>query len=122
MVEGDCYAKEFTLTLYPNSVFLIPLSTNRLYTHAIKASVLPVEHIPTRLGYVIRCSNTKAVYRNGQTYIDRNGVLTPLHQITTNEMHKLKEMYFRENTTIEVMDYDHLDFSMNSGDYKTPMI
>lgn len=33
LVKDDKFVKEFTVTLYPNSVFVIPLSTNRLYTH-----------------------------------------------------------------------------------------
>jgi len=30
---GISLPKNFTVTLYPNSVFIIPLSTNRIYTH-----------------------------------------------------------------------------------------
>jgi len=53
IVEGP---EKFSVPLYPNSVLLIPLSTNRTYTHEIVPSTLPVARIPVRLGYVIRCS------------------------------------------------------------------
>jgi hypothetical protein len=72
-VQDQSLVKKFSLTLYPNSVFLIPLSTNRFYTHEIQPSILPIDLIPTRMGYVIRCSNTMAVFKNDQTYILNNG-------------------------------------------------
>ena len=46
------YSKEFDVTLYPNSVFIIPLSTNRLYTHEIVPSTLPINKIPTIYGTI----------------------------------------------------------------------
>jgi len=55
--------KEFTVTLYPNSVFFMSLLTNRLYTHEIKPSCLDAKYLPTRMGYVVRCSNAEAVFR-----------------------------------------------------------
>jgi hypothetical protein len=56
---------QFTVTLYPNSVFFMPLSTNRLYTHEIRSSILDAEKLPTRLGYVVRCSETEALHKDG---------------------------------------------------------
>ncbi len=47
---GCTLPAQFTLTLYPNSVFFMPLSTNRLYTHEIRSSTLDAELLPTRLG------------------------------------------------------------------------
>ena len=38
-VVNDKLAKNFDVVLYPNSVFIIPLSTNRLYTHEIVPSM-----------------------------------------------------------------------------------
>jgi len=63
--------KNFDVVLYPNSVFIISLSTNRLYTHEIVPSVLPVDRIPIRMGYVVRCSETEAVFdlKSNKTYI-----------------------------------------------------
>src|SRR5690606_19207153 len=52
----EIYPQMFEICLYPNSVFAISLETNRLYTHEICPSVLPIEHLPVRMGYVIRCS------------------------------------------------------------------
>jgi len=64
--DPDCpFARNFSITLYPNSVFFMPLSTNRLYTHEIKPSHLDVSLIPTRMGYVVRCSDTEAIHRDG---------------------------------------------------------
>lgn len=59
----------FDITLYPNSVFVMSLDMNRLYTHEIIPSILPIDRIPTRMGYVIRCSKTNAIFKNEQTYI-----------------------------------------------------
>lgn len=114
--------KEFTVKLYPNSVFVIPLSTNRLYTHEIKPSTLPIDKIPVRMGYVVRCSKTKAVYKNNQTYIDNNGKYIKLENGNVNDIKKIRDLYFKENTTDEVIDYGNVYFSMNSGDYKKPIV
>ena len=57
---------QFTITLYPNSAFFMPLSTNRLYTHEIVPSELDAARLPTRLGYVVRCSRTEAVHEGGR--------------------------------------------------------
>lgn len=115
--------KEFSITLYPNSVFIIPLWTNRLYTHEIRPSVLSVDNIPTRLGYVIRCSDTKALFTNATTHImAKDGSLTPLKAITPQDATAIRELYLKENLTDEVIEYDDTYFSMNSGDYKKPII
>ena len=47
--SGSALPAQFTLTLYPDSVFFMPLSTNRLYTHEIQAPNLDAELLPTRL-------------------------------------------------------------------------
>lgn len=114
--------KEFTVTLYPNSVFIIPLSTNRLYTHEIRPSTLSVDKIPTRLGYVIRCSNTKAIFKDGQTYIHKDGDLNKLQDITCDTIQTIRNLYFTENVSTEIVDYPTIQCSMNSGDYKMPII
>jgi len=116
--------REFDVTLYPNSVFIIPLSTNRLYTHAIKPSALPVSKLFRRLGYIIRCSDTKAVFKNNQTYI-KNPVtreLEKLQDITNDDVRKIRELYLTENITTQRPDYNDIYFSMNSGDYKKPIV
>lgn len=113
--------KQFRVTLYPNSLFVISLETNRLYTHEIKPSSLPIEHIPTRMGYVIRCSNRKAVFRNGQTYIlDENNVEKPLQNINSEVASIIKERYMLENLTDSVISYPLIQSSLNSGDYLMP--
>lgn len=122
VVDDKTLVKDFSLTLYPNSVFLIPLSTNRLYQHEIVPSILPINRIPTRLGYVIRCSNTVAIHTGGKTYIDRSGRLTPLVEMTKEDGQYLKQLYLRENKSIDVVSYDGINYSMNSGDYKKPIV
>ena len=114
--------KNFTVMLYPNSVFIIPLSTNRLYTHEIKPSVLFFDLIPVRMGYVIRCSKTKAVFKNNQTYIDENGVYVKLEETNKNDMAKLRTLYYQENTTDNKINYENIHFSMNTGDYISPLL
>ncbi|CAA6820379.1 MAG: Unknown protein [uncultured Sulfurovum sp.] len=120
-VHDRTLKKEFTVTLYPNSVFLIPLSTNRRYTHEIRPSVLNIDKIPTRMGYVIRCSNLEAVYMNKQTYIKQNDDLIKLERMNTENMKHLQERYYQENQTEEKVDYGKVHFSMNLGDYEKPM-
>jgi hypothetical protein len=61
--------RQFSVTLYPNSVFFMPLTTNRLYTHEICPSQLDARLLPTRMGYVVRCSDTEAVHRDGHSYL-----------------------------------------------------
>ncbi len=112
--------KEFTVVLYPNSVFIIPLSTNRLYRHEIKPSVLSVDKIPTRLGYVVRCSNLEAKYINNQTFIKENGQYLPLEQVTDVQFDNLKDFYAQENETEKEIEYGKVNFSMNAGDYLKP--
>lgn len=111
--------KEFSVTLYPNSVFVIPLSTNRLYTHEIKPSVLDHALLPTRMGYVVRCSKTKAVYSD-RTWMVSSGQSVELKKGTSEDIANLRKLYLAENCTTDVIDYGDIYFSMNSGDYKKP--
>jgi hypothetical protein len=120
-VQNEALAKEFSVTLYPNSVFFIPLSTNRLYTHEIKPSILPIDKIPTRMGYVVRCSNKEAVYMNEQAYIKEDDTLIRLAPMTFEGMANLRETYRQENQSENRVEYDKINFSMNLGDYQKPI-
>lgn len=112
----------FTITLYPGSVFFMPLSTNRLYTHEIKPSGLDAERLPTRLGYVVRCSSTEAVHSDGHTYLKQRGELTKLQPATPEGVAELRSLYVEENNTHGVIDYaGKFLFSMNEGDYTAPI-
>jgi hypothetical protein len=120
---GCTLAHQFTLTLYPNSVFFMPLSTNRLYTHEIRSSMLDAELLPTRLGYVVRCSNTAAVHKQGETFLKRDGKLVKLEPSTSEGIDELRKLYARENNSPDFIDYgDRFLFSMNAGDYLAPRI
>lgn len=113
--------RQFTVTLYPNSVFFMPLSTNRFYTHEIQSSILDADMLPTRLGYVVRCSNTEAVHKESQTFLKRTGKLVPLEAPTDDGLTDLRSLYAQENTTQEFVVYgDKFPFSMNQGDYMSP--
>ncbi|KAK6538642.1 hypothetical protein TWF694_010220 [Orbilia ellipsospora] len=119
--------KDFRVTLYPNSIFLISLSTNRLYTHEIVPPTLPVGRFPTRLGYVVRCSKTKAVHKNDATFILREGARegeeeAKLEEATPEGVNELKRLYQRENATVERIEYREFLFSLNEGDYKRPLV
>lgn len=112
---------KFSITLYPNSVFFMPLSTNRLYTHEIVSSTLDASMLPTRLGYVVRCSSAEAVYKDNQTFLKQNGMLVPLAQPTIEGIEELRKLYAEENKTSRFVDYgDRFSFSMNQGDYCAP--
>ena len=121
----DGMLKTFSVTLYPNSVFMIPLSTNRLYTHEIRPSVLDGSMIPTRMGYVVRFSKTNAIYDVYLgTYIYKNvDEWLFLRKGTEEEIEHLRDLYLKENKTTDVIDYNEpVWFSMNSGDYKKPIM
>ncbi|MFE9468159.1 hypothetical protein ACFYNW_31645 [Streptomyces virginiae] len=121
--DGVVLPAQFTLTLHPGSVFLMPLSTNRLYTHAIRPSSLDAELLPTRLGYVVRCSKAEAVHKDGRTFLDVAGDLAPLEQPTPEGMDELRRLYAEENRTSSFIDYgDQFRFSMNTGDYLAPRL
>ncbi|WP_411111996.1 hypothetical protein [Streptomyces sp. c-19] len=114
---------QFTLTLYPGSVFFMPLSVNRLYTHEIRPSALAAELLPTRLGYVVRCSNTEAVHRDGQTFLKVAGESVKLAPPTAAGMDELRGLYAEENRTSSFIDYGgKFLFSMNTGDYVAPRV
>ena len=114
--------KKFDIVLYPNSVFIMSLSSNRLYTHEVIPSILPIDKIPIRMGYVIRCSKTEAVYKEEQTYIVEDDNYIKLEEADIDGIKRLKEFYFRENMSEEVIDYDKFYFSLNNGDYQKPIL
>jgi hypothetical protein len=120
-VQDVSLEKEFSILLYPNSVFFIPLSTNRLYTHEIKPSMLNIDKMPTRMGYVVRCSKTEAIFRDEQTFLLENETLIPLEPMNADTMARLKNSYAEENKTENRIHYGEVHFSMNSGDYQKPI-
>ncbi|MFG2294385.1 hypothetical protein [Streptomyces sp. NPDC048603] len=121
--DGVTLPPQFTLTLHPGSVFFMPLSTNRLYTHEIRPSALNAGLLPTRLGYVVRCSSTEAVHKNGHTFIRTAGGLVKLQEPAPTGMDELRRLYAEENRTSSFIDYgDEFLFSMNTGDYIAPRI
>lgn len=121
-VQDDSFVKLFDVILYPNSVFLMSLSTNRLYTHEIVPSSLPVDKIPTRMGYVVRCSKTKAIYANGKTWIQDDAGLVEMCEPDPEGVSELKTLYWKENVLADKITYSKFNFSLNSGDYLEPNI
>ncbi|MFD8009537.1 hypothetical protein [Streptomyces sp. NPDC058955] len=122
-LNGAALPEQFTVTLHPGSVFFMPLSTNRLYTHEIRPSALDAASIPTRLGYVVRCSSTEAVHKDGRTFLKRAGGLVRLEPPTEAGMDELRRRYAEENRTSSFIDYgDDFRFSMNTGDYRAPRV
>eukprot|EP01138_Halocafeteria_seosinensis_P013283 gb/GECG01013566.1/.p1 GENE.gb/GECG01013566.1/~~gb/GECG01013566.1/.p1 ORF type:complete len:424 (+),score=45.57 gb/GECG01013566.1/:1-1272(+) len=118
--------RQFSVQLYPNSVFLIPLSTNRLYRHEIRPSSLDSEKIPVRIGYVIRSSCRPAYYTydEEQTYISKQsdgGHDIPLRAPTEEEMNTLREYYRKENVDTNPVAYPPFDWSFNFGDFMKPV-
>jgi len=113
---------DFTIPLYPNSVFIISLKANRLYTHEIVPPSLSVQLIPVRMGYVARCSNAPAVHYMGKTYLLKNNEKVELERETPEKIKQLRNMYKKENVTTDIIEYDELNFSMNEGDYTKPLL
>lgn len=121
--DGTPLPSRFDVTLYPGSVFFMPLSTNRLYTHEIRPSALDAELLPTRLGYVVRCSSTEAVHRDGHTFLEADGELVRMEPPTPAGLDDLRKLYAEENRTSSFIDYGHTFlFSMNAGDYVAPRV
>ncbi len=117
------YEKEFFVTLFPNSVLIIPLSTNRFYTHEIKSSLAPNQYLPLRMGYVVRCSNQKAIYSNEKCFVLDNFEKTPLKKPTDDDLDLIRKLYLEENTTENYPDYSSVKhLSMNDGDFEQPKI
>lgn len=120
--EAATLPDQFTITLYPGSVFFMPLSTNRRYTHEIVPSELDAARLPTRLGYVVRCSRTEAVHADGRTFLLTDGARVELEPPTPEAMQELRRLYAEENRTSSYIDYgDRFRFSMNAGDYRAPI-
>ncbi|MEV7175251.1 hypothetical protein [Kitasatospora sp. NPDC093679] len=119
--DGAALPAQFTVTLHPGSVFFAPLSTNRLYTHEIRPSALDAGLLPTRLGYVVRCSKAEAVHKGGHTFLKAAGGPVRLGPPTPEGMDELRRLYAEENRSSSSVDYgDELLFSMNTGDYRAP--
>lgn len=121
-IMSDNFIKQFDITLYPNSVFIMSLEMNRIYTHEIMPSILSIQQIPTRMGYVVRCSKTKAIYKNNQTYIKYDDEEVELEQPDVEGIKKLKQLYLQENVTSDIIHYGKFNFSLNNGDYLRPNI
>lgn len=121
-VQEQGLVKAFTLKLYPNSVFIMPLETNRLYTHEIGPPLLPVDKIPTRLGYVIRSSKTPAVFKDGIVHLKDGQDWKVLRKTTLQDIVELKQKYLEENITDHTVEYGPIDFSLNDGDYLKPIL
>lgn len=111
-----------TVLLRPGSLFLMSLDANRLYTHAVGPSKLNVDRSPTRLGYVIRSSKTRAVFRDGKVYVIEDDNLVELRQPTMDDLKDLKALYYVENSTIGTVNYGNVYFSLNQGDYTEPTV
>ncbi len=116
--------KKKIVTLYPGSVFIMSLAMNREYTHEIVPSILPIEHLPVRMGYVIRCSKTRAIFLDNKSFIEieEDATLIPLQKGTKEEINILKELYAKQNLTNEIIEYPFIGFSLNSGDYTKPLL
>lgn len=118
--------KSFDLLLYPNSVFTISLKTNRLYIHKIIPSTLFVNSIPIHIGYVIRYSKIKAIWKDNKTWLIKNegdegdgdnSTLIKLEKPDENKINMLKDIYYEENMISKKNIYPDLNFSLNNGDY-----
>jgi hypothetical protein len=109
------------IPLYQNSALFIDLNTNANYTHEIVPPNLSSTDVPTRLGYVVRCSKQNAKYTD-KTYIKSpNGEYVSLTEPTPEVITQLKKIYRDENMNSERPQYPFFDFSLNTGDYRKPI-
>jgi len=84
--------------------------------------VLSFDKIPVRMGYVVRCSKTKAIFKNDQTYINENSEYIKLEKVNDNDFVGLRKLYYEENTTDKIINYGKVNFSMNMGDHLPPIL
>ncbi len=129
--EAEAEAKaKVEVELTPGSVLIVNLGTNREWTHETKPSALPVDVIPVRMGYVLRCSKTWArfYWETGTTVListpeDTETAGIPLRPPTAEDMEHLRALYVRENAACDRVEYPHpIPFSMNRGDYMAPTL
>jgi hypothetical protein len=59
---------------------------------------------------------------NNQTYIKENDKLLLLENMSSEMLENLRDSYYKENTSENRVDYGKVNFSMNSGDYKKPIL
>lgn len=108
--------------LYPGSVLFIDLNVNRDYTHEIVPPLLDAKDVPTRLGYVIRCSKQQAQHADGVTYLTNpEGKEVPLRMATDEDTANLKKLYMEENINPVKPNYGFIDFTLNQGDLMAPV-
>lgn len=109
--------------LWPNSVLFIDLNTNRDFTHEIVPPHLNSTDIPTRLGYVARCSKQLARFKEQTEIFDAHQQeWCVLRRPTKEDIQWLKEQYLIENAQAVTPDYGLLKFSLNQGDYLKPIM
>jgi hypothetical protein len=118
--KNPVYVGRFDIKMYPNSLFLMDLKTNRIYTHEIFPSQLEVNKIPCRMGYVMRCSKTTGVHRNGKVHIVSGQNEIEMVVPTAMDLENLGAKYKEENITANFVEYGDVFFSMNVGDYEKP--
>ena len=72
---------------------------------------MDVKQLPTRLGYVIRCSNTEAIHKNDKTYILDNNSLIELIEPCDEEVKRLKELYWKIQSMIDnYCEHEHKQY------------
>jgi hypothetical protein len=124
----DAGVNEFDVVLYPNSVFLMSLDMNRLWTHEIVPSVLQIQYLPIRMGYVVRCASTEAVHdpQKNETFVVNNESkeLVHLREPNAEERTWIKALYAEENLTSKCVDYGAgpIPFTLNRGDLLAPIL
>lgn len=99
----------FDVVLYPNSMFVISLLVNRLYTHEIVPSAVPISQMPTRMGYVIRCSKASAIHAAGETHLLVDGV-----------PQRLVEVKYHVPCKMSLPSFRFLDNGMNGSARRPP--
>ena len=58
---------------------------------------------------------------DNQTYIKDNDSLIKLEEMTEETMTNLRNSYYEENKTENIVKYGKVHFSMNLGDYQKPI-
>ncbi len=56
------------------------------------------------------------------TFIIRDGNNAQMNEPTDEDIKNIKDLYYKENATIDIIEYGDIGFSLNKGDYMKPKL
>ena len=103
---------EFTVTLLPGMLFIIPSLVNRLYTR----QVVHPDYQTTHAMYIFRCSKTLLLSYDDEPRINVGNKRVPLRKGTVQEISQLRKLFAEEDESPDVV-YPNIDFTASDRDF-----